>query len=193
MQALRSSTSVRAQPRSRASAVTVRAGNIMQTAAAKGHTSFVAAVEAAGLASTLNGAGPFTVFVPTNAAFAAYDGKDPHTGNKISVVDTCLYHVVGGKVQSRHLENNPNIRSMADIRFAALQVNLKAKKGSVLMGSPQQGVQGLAGLPTGGFVTAEKDIVCDNGLIHVVDGVFKPQEPLPGNNGSGSAGKSAAW
>ena len=52
--------------------------------------------------------------------------------------------------------------------------------------------QGLAGLPLGGFVV-ETDIAADNGIIHVVDGVFKPQTPLPGNNGSGSAGASAAW
>lgn len=38
-----------------------------------------------------------------------------------------------------------------------------------------------------------QDIACDNGLIHVIDGVCKPQEILPANNGSGSAGASAAW
>jgi uncharacterized surface protein with fasciclin (FAS1) repeats len=184
-------TSRVAVPRSRTSTVVVRAANIIDTAKAQGLTSFASAVESAGLASTLNGAGPFTVFVPTNEAFAAYDGKDPHFKTNILLTDTLLMHVVKGKTEGRHLENFANIRSMADIRFASLAINKRIKKGSLKVGSPEQGTQGLAGNPLGGFILGE--IPCDNGIIHVVDGVIKPQEVLPANNGSGSAGASAAW
>ena len=96
------------------------------------------------------------------------------------------YHVVKGKAQGRHLGNSPNIPCMADKKFGGasgplIQVNVRAKKGSLLLGSPAQGTQGLAAPPLGGFVI-EQDIVADNGLIHVVDGVFVPQVglwPLP--------------
>lgn len=184
--------------RSRARCVSVRAASIVDTARSLGHTSFASAVEKTGLTRVLSdSSATFTVFVPTNEAFAAYDGIDPNTKKAISLTDTLLYHVVKGKTQGRHLGNSPNIPCLADKRFGAsagplIQVNVRAKKGSLMLGSPAQGTQGLAGLPLGGFVV-EMDIPADNGVIHIVDGVFKPQEPLPGNNGSGSAGASAAW
>ncbi|PNH11847.1 hypothetical protein TSOC_001270 [Tetrabaena socialis] len=182
----------------RARTVSVRAASIVDAARAKGHTSFADAVEKAGLASTLSdSSASYTVFVPTNAAFAAYDPTDPFTKEPISLKDTLLYHVVKGKTQGRHLGNAANIGCLSDKKYGAsagplIQVNTRAKKGSLMLGSPAQGTQGLAGLPMGGFVI-EMDIPADNGVIHVVDGVFRPQTPLPGNNGSGSAGKSASW
>lgn len=183
---------------SRACTVTVRAANLVETARARGFTSFVAAVDKAGLTKALSDPNStYTVFVPTNAAFSAYDARDPHTGEPISIADTLMYHVVKGKTQGRHIANTPKIKNMADPKFGGsmgpvIQVDVRTKKGSMLLGSPAQGTQGLAGSPMGGFVI-EQDILADNGIIHVVDGVFKPQLPLPGNNGSGSAGSSAAW
>ncbi len=76
---------------SRVRVVSVRAGNIIETAKAKGFTSFVAAVESAGLTSTLTDpTASFTVFVPTNTAFSLYDAKDPHTKKDIALKDTLL-------------------------------------------------------------------------------------------------------
>jgi uncharacterized surface protein with fasciclin (FAS1) repeats len=122
---------------------------------------------------------------------------DPYYKKAIPLTDTLLYHVVKGKTQGRHLGNSPNIPCLAPAQYGGasgplIQVNVRAKKGSLLLGSPAQGTQGLAGVPLGGCVI-EQDIVADNGLIHVVDGVFKPQEPLPANNGSAHAGSAAAW
>lgn len=192
------SRSTRGVAISRRATVSVRAANIIDAAKAKGHTAFVDAVASAGLTATLTDpAANFTVFVPTNAAFAAYDAKDPFTKEPIPLKDTLMYHVVKGKTQGRHLGNAANIACLGDKKYGAsagalIQVNVRAKKGSLLLGSPVQGTQGLAGLPLGGFVV-EMDVAADNGVIHVVDGVFKPQIPLPSNNGSGSAGASAAW
>ncbi len=82
---------VSARAVSRVRVVSVRAASIVDAAQAKGHTSFVAAVEQAGLTATLSDpSANFTVFVPTNAAFAAYSAKDPHTNNDIALVDTLM-------------------------------------------------------------------------------------------------------
>ncbi len=86
---LSSSRTVASASRSRV--VTVRAASIVETAKARGHTTFAAAVEKAGLTAALSDpSANFTVFVPNNAAFAAYDGTDPHTKGSIPLADTLM-------------------------------------------------------------------------------------------------------
>jgi uncharacterized surface protein with fasciclin (FAS1) repeats len=134
------------------------AADIVDTAIAAGNfTTLVAAVKAAGLVDTLKGPGPFTVFAPTDEAFAKLPAgtvdallKDPEKLKGI-----LLYHVVSGKV------------------LAADVVKLKTAK-TVQGGSVVIKV-------TGGKVMVDKadvvktDIICDNGVIHVIDAVLMPK------------------
>ena len=137
------------------------AADIVDTAVAAGNfTTLVSAVKAAGLAETLKGPGPFTVFAPTDEAFAklpagAVDAllKDP---TKLKQV--LLYHVVPGKVMA------------ADV--------MKMKTAKTAQGGS------LAIHAMGGKVMVDKaevvktDIDCDNGVIHVVDSVLMPKPAM---------------
>lgn len=138
-----------------------RAADIVDTAAAAGSfNTLVAAVKAAGLVDTLKGKGPFTVFAPTDAAFAALPSGTVDMllkpENKAKLVAVLTYHVVPGKVMA------------ADI------IGKKA--------SPKT-VQGdtLAIDATGSAVKVDEatvtkaDIVADNGVIHVIDKVLMPK------------------
>jgi uncharacterized surface protein with fasciclin (FAS1) repeats len=83
--------------------------NIIQNAVnSADHTTLVAAVKAAGLADTLQGTGPFTVFAPTNAAFAKLPGGTVDTllkpENKSALTKVLTYHVVSGRVSSVDLK-----------------------------------------------------------------------------------------
>lgn len=120
------------------------------------HTTLVAAVKAAGLVETLSGPGPFTVFAPTNAAFAKLpagtleDLLKPQ--NKQKLVDILTYHVVAGKVMAK------------DVKPGAV----KTVNGETAM------------LATKGGVTIDKakvvaaDLTADNGVVHVIDTVILP-------------------
>ena len=134
------------------------AADIVDTAVSAGSFgTLVAAVKAAGLVETLKGAGPFTVFAPTDAAFAklppgTVEGllKDPAKLKKI-----LLYHVVAGKVMA------------ADV------VNLKMAK-TVEGGSAKIMVKGGTVMLNNAKVE-KTDISCDNGVIHVIDTVLMPK------------------
>ncbi len=139
----------------------VRAADIVDTAIAAGDfKTLVAAVKAAGLVETLKGRGPFTVFAPTDAAFAALPPGTVDTllkpENKAKLVSILTYHVVPGKVTS------------ADI--AGKKVDPKTVEG-----------QTLAIDATGGTVKVNQatvtkaDIAADNGVIHVVNAVLMPK------------------
>lgn len=83
--------------------------NIVQNAVnSKDHTTLVAAVKAAGLVNTLEGAGPFTVFAPTNEAFAALPAGTVDTllkpENKAKLTQILTYHVVPGRLDTRELD-----------------------------------------------------------------------------------------
>src|SRR5436189_1786485 len=84
--------------------------NIVENAVnSKDHTTLVAAVKAGGLVETLQGAGPFTVFAPTNAAFAALPAGTVETllkpENKTTLDKILTYHVVPGRLDSRMLDH----------------------------------------------------------------------------------------
>ena len=133
--------------------------DIVDTAVSNGKfTTLVAAVQAAGLAETLKGPGPFTVFAPTDEAFAALpagavtDLLKPENKAKLAAILT--YHVVPGKVTS------------ADIAGKAMDV--KTVQGSSLKVDAMQGVT----VDEAKVVTA--DVMASNGVIHVIDKVVMP-------------------
>lgn len=139
--------------------VSVKADDIVDTAIAAGQFStLVAAVQAAGLVDTLKGEGPFTVFAPTDAAFAALpEGTVANLllpENKDQLVAVLTYHVVAGKVMS------------ADIAGKMMEVD--SVQGSAISVNAMNGVM----VDNANVVTA--DIETDNGVIHVIDAVILP-------------------
>lgn len=142
------------------SATTAKADDIVDTAIAAGQFStLVAAVQAAGLVETLKGEGPFTVFAPTDAAFAALPAGTVEEllkpENKDQLIAVLTYHVVPGKVMS------------ADIAGKSLQV--ATVQGSNLSIDAMNGVK----IDNANVVTA--DIETSNGVIHVIDAVVLPK------------------
>jgi len=133
--------------------------DIVDTAVGAGSfNTLVAAVEAAGLVETLKGEGPFTVFAPTDAAFAALPEGTVQTllepGNKDRLVAVLTYHVIPGKVMS------------ADI--AGKMLEAETVQGSTVAIDATEGVT-----VDGASVTAA-DIEATNGVIHVIDRVILP-------------------
>jgi len=142
------------------SAGNAMAMDIVDTAVEAGQfNTLVAAVEAAGLVETLKGEGPFTVFAPTDAAFAALpEGTVDQLlqpENRDQLVAVLTYHVVPGKVMS------------ADIAGQMLEV--ETVQGQSLSIDATDGVT----VDEANVVTA--DIEASNGVIHVIDAVVLPQ------------------
>ena len=130
--------------------------NIVETAVGAGNfTTLVAAVTAAGLADTLSGTGPFTVFAPTDEAFAKLPaGTVEGLLNDIPTLTTILkHHVVAGTVMA------------AD---AAKLTSATPLDGGDLV------IDATDGVKVGGATVISEDIVCDNGVIHAVDAVILP-------------------
>jgi uncharacterized surface protein with fasciclin (FAS1) repeats len=123
------------------------------------HTTLVAAVTAAGLAETLSGAGPFTVFAPTNAAFSALpagtleDLLKPENKEKLAGILT--YHVVAGKVMSTDLTDG-----MKATTVNGQEITIGVKEGKVTV--------------NGANVTTA-DLGAGNGVVHVIDTVILPK------------------
>ncbi len=133
--------------------------NIVATAAAAGQfNTLVAAVKAAGLADTLSGPGPFTVFAPTDAAFAKLpDGTvesllKPENKDQLTAILT--YHVVPGKVMS------------SDI--AGKKLDAKTVQGSTLA------IDATDGVKVNDANVVKADVMASNGVIHVIDTVVMP-------------------
>lgn len=134
--------------------------DIVDTAVAAGSfTTLVAAVTAAGLVDTLKGAGPFTVFAPTDAAFAALpagtvdDLVKPENKHKLTAILTL--HVLSGAVHA------------ADI--AGKTLSPASVNGETL------DVDGTDGVTVNGANVVTADIACTNGVIHVIDTVLLPK------------------
>ena len=137
----------------------------------KDHTTLVAAVKAAGLVSTLKGPGPFTVFAPTNEAFAALPPGTVDTllkpENKAALTKVLTYHVVSGKMDSAALSKSIDAGGGKAMLTAVSGGMLTAtKSGSTIMLTDESG--GMA------HVTIA-DVVQSNGVIHVVDKVLLPK------------------
>ena len=133
--------------------------DIVDTAVAAGNfTTLVAAVTAAGLVDTLKGPGPFTVFAPTDAAFAAppagtvEDLLKPENKDKLIAILT--YHVVAGKVMSTDLTEGMMAKTVqgGEVTFTL-----------------------DGGAKVNGATISTADIVATNGVIHVIDAVILPK------------------
>ena len=137
----------------------------------KDHTTLVAAVKAAGLVPTLKGAGPFTVFAPTNAAFAALPAGTVHNllkpENKAALTKVLTYHVVAGKLETAALikavDAGGGKATLTEVSGGTLTVT---KSGTLIMLSDESGGMAHVTIP---------DVVQSNGVIHVVDKVLLPK------------------
>ena len=145
--------------------------NIIENAVnSKDHTTLVAAVKAAGLVDTLSSPGPFTVFAPTNAAFARLPAGTVDTllkpENKGTLTAVLTYHVVAGRVNSGQLIKMINAGHGKAVLTTVNGEKLIAKK----MGSKIMLVDAKGGRAT---VTIA-NVMQSNGVIHVIDRVLLP-------------------
>ena len=137
-------------------AFSVQAKDIVDTAVAAGNFKTLAtALTAAGLVDTLKGPGPFTVFAPTDEAFAKVPKADLDAllKDKVKLTAVLTYHVVPGKVMA------------ADVKAG----KVKTVQGSELTLSTMGGVK----VDNANVIAT--DIVADNGVIHVIDSVLMPK------------------
>lgn len=133
--------------------------NIVEVAAGAGNfKTLVAAVQAAGLAETLSGDGPFTVFAPTDEAFAKLpegtvaDLLKPENKEKLTSILT--YHVVPAKVMASEV---------------------KSGEAPTVNGKPLNIVVSLEGVMVNGAKVTATDVEASNGVIHVIDSVILPE------------------
>jgi uncharacterized surface protein with fasciclin (FAS1) repeats len=146
--------------------------NIIQNAVnSKDHTTLVAAVKAAGLVDTLEGPGPFTVFAPTNSAFAKLPAGTVDTllkpENKATLTKVLTYHVVPGRMTAVNL--------MKAVKDGEGEAKLKTVAGDWLI-VKQAGPGKLTVTDAKGDVAMVTipDVLQSNGVIHVIDTVLLP-------------------
>ena len=137
----------------------------------KDHTTLVAAVKAAGLVETLKSPGPFTVFAPTNAAFAALPAGTVDTllkpENKGKLTSVLTYHVVAGKMDAAAL--------MAAVKAGGGKATLKTVEGDPLTVMASGGKVMVMDESGGTAAVTIPDVYQSNGVIHVVDKVLLPK------------------
>ena len=134
--------------------------NIVETAVSAGSfNTLVAAVKAAGLVETLSGPGPFTVFAPSDAAFAKLPAGTVEglLKDKAALTSILTYHVVPGKVMAADVLK---MKSGQPATVNGQKVNIVVRDGKVFVDGAQ-------------VVTT--DIVTTNGVIHVIDSVIMPK------------------
>ena len=137
----------------------------------KDHTTLVAAVKAAGLVDTLKGAGPFTVFAPTNMAFEALPAGTVDTllkpENKPTLTKVLTYHVVAGKYDAAAIA-----KLIADGKGMA---KLKTVEGGTLTAKAEGKGVVVVDEKGGTAHVAIADVLQSNGVIHVIDKVLMPK------------------
>lgn len=148
--------------------------NIVENAShSKDHTTLVKAIQAAGLSDSLKAAGPFTVFAPTNDAFAKLPAGALDTlvkpANKEKLADVVTYHVVKGKMTSRDLalavsKANGNA-TLTTVDGDVLNVSINAEKNLQITDA-----QGNIALVT------IFDVEQSNGIVHVINNVLLPKD-----------------
>ena len=134
-----------------------QAADIVDTAKAAGSfKTLVTAIEAAGLVDTLKGPGPFTVFAPTDAAFAKIPKTqlDALLKDKAALTKVLTYHVVPGKVMAADVKPG----AVKTVEGGSFMVSMKA--GKVMVDKAH---------------VTKTDIAADNGEIHVIDTVLMPK------------------
>ncbi len=136
----------------------------------KDHTTLVAAVKAAGLVDTLKSPGPFTVFAPTNAAFAALPPGTVDTllkpENKPTLTKVLTYHVVPGKMDAAAL--------MSAINAGGGKAMLKTASGGTLTATMSGGSVMITDAKGGTAMVTIANVYQSNGVIHVVNKVLIP-------------------
>ena len=133
------------------------AADIVDTAVAAGNfQTLVSAVEEAGLVDTLKGEGPFTVFAPTDEAFAKIPQEQLESllANKTQLTAVLTYHVIAGKVMSTDLTDD---MAVATVQGENVTINLD--EGSVMVNDAN---------------VVQADIECSNGVVHAIDTVLMP-------------------
>lgn len=134
------------------------------------HTTLVAAVKAAGLVDTLNSPGPFTVFAPTNDAFAKLPAGTVDTlvkpENKATLVKILTYHVVPGKITSKEL--------IKAIKKGGGTYSAKTVEGGSLTFTLDDGKVKITDEKGGSAYVTVADVYQSNGMIHVIDTVLMP-------------------
>ena len=145
--------------------------NIVQNAVnSKDHTTLVAAVKAAGLVDTLSGAGPFTVFAPTNEAFAKLPAGTVETlvkpENKAMLTKILTYHVVPGRITAQQ------IAAMAAAHHGT--ATLTTVEGEPLMFRKAGGAWWVIDAKGDKARITIPNVMQSNGVIHVVDTVLMP-------------------
>ena len=135
--------------------------NLLARAAANGSfKTFGKAVEQAGLSQTLNGTGPFTVFAPTDAAFEKLpDGAlNGLLGNQPALRNVLTYHVVQGELTAAALQGRSYVTALNGDR-----IPVRVMDGKVMVGNA---------------MVVMADVDASNGVIHAIDGVLMPPEPM---------------
>lgn len=145
--------------------------NIVQNAVnSKDHTQLVAAVKAAGLVDTLSGPGPFTVFAPTNEAFAKLPAgtveRMAQPEKKDSLTNVLTYHVVPGRLTSSSIG--------ALIRKGKGSATLTTVQGEPLIARMKGNTLLLTDAKGGTSRVTIANVIQSNGVIHVVDTVLMP-------------------
>ena len=145
--------------------------NIVENAVnSKDHTTLVAAVKAAGLVDTLSGAGPFTVFAPTNEAFAKLPAGTVDTllkpESKATLTKVLTYHVVPGRLTAADLA--------AKVKAGGGKAMLKTVEGESLTVMAMGGGLAVHDAKNGAAKVTIADVSQSNGVIHVVDTVLMP-------------------
>jgi len=145
--------------------------NIVQNAVnSKDHTTLVAAVKAAGLVDTLQSPGPFTVFAPTNEAFAKLPAGTVDTllkpENKKTLTNVLTYHVVPGRLSAKDL--------MEKIRAGNGKAILKTVEGEELTFAEKDGRLWIWDAKGGSAQITIRNVMQSNGVIHVIDTVLLP-------------------
>src|SRR6185369_3355976 len=146
--------------------------NIVENAVnSKDHTTLVAAVKAAGLVETLQGAGPFTVFAPVNAAFDALPAGTVNTllkpENKGTLTSVLTYHVVAARLNSKALERM--------IKQGGGRAMLKTVQGGELTATMSGNDINITDAKGNTARITITNVNQSNGVIHVIDRVLLPQ------------------
>ena len=141
-----------------AGAGTHREGNIVQTVAAAGQfKTLLKLAKQAGLAGTLEGKGPFTVFAPTDAAFAKVPTTTlaALTRDRAKLRAVLLYHVLKGRVTAAQVVERHTVKTLN-----GQSLTVRVKHGVVMVG---------------GVRVVKANIAASNGVIHVINGVLIPR------------------
>ena len=140
-------------------ATSAAAADIVDTAVSAKFNTLVAAVKAAGLVDTLKGPGPFTVFAPTDEAFAKLPPGTVESllkpENKVQLQEILKYHVISGKVMAADVVKLNSAKTVE-----GRSVAIKTMNGKVMVDNAH---------------VSKADIVTSNGVIHVIDTVLLPK------------------